>query len=100
MRTIGQGVTDLTDTASLTVQAAADATGISEDTLVIDGAAKMLDCWAYGDRLREWSNYRQPEILTEKIGIHLLTGFFPLLTGGPRPLAVLGAVEIISVRIV
>ena len=25
----------------------------------------MLDCWAYGDRLREWFIYRPSEILTE-----------------------------------
>ena len=62
---IDHGVTDITEITALTVQAAADAAGISEDRLVIEGASKMLDCWAYGDRLREWFIYRPSEILTE-----------------------------------
>ncbi len=68
---IDQGVTDITEVTALTVQAAADAVGISEDSLVIEGASKMLDCWAYGDRLQEWFIYRPPEILTENPDIAL-----------------------------
>lgn len=26
----------------------------------------MLDCWAYGDELREWFVYHPPEILSEQ----------------------------------
>ena len=60
-----QGVADVSETACLTVQAAADAAGISRDDAVLAGAAKLLDCWTYGDQLREWVTYHPPEILSE-----------------------------------
>lgn len=83
---IDQGVTDLSDTADLTVQAAADAAGISEDSLVIEGASKMLDCWAYGDRLQEWFTHRPPEILSEKpdLGMNLWYASQDLLDAVPK----------------
>lgn len=61
-----QGASDVTEAAALTVQTAADAAGITKDEDVIAGAARMLDCWAYGDELREWFVYHPPEILSEQ----------------------------------
>lgn len=61
---IRQGVNDVTGAAGLTVQAAADAAGITRDEEVVAGAARLLDCWAYGDQLREWFVYHPPEILS------------------------------------
>ena len=60
-----QSGADVSETACLTVQTAADAAGISRDEDVLAGAAKLLDCWAYGDQLREWVMYHPPEILSE-----------------------------------
>ncbi len=48
-----QGASDVTEAAALTVQPAADAAGIIRDEDVVAGAARLLDCWAYGDQLRE-----------------------------------------------
>lgn len=59
-----QGASDVTEAAALTVQAAADAAGIIRDEDVVAGAARLLDCWAYGDQLREWFVYHPPEILS------------------------------------
>lgn len=61
-----QSGADLSETACLTVQAAADAAGISRDEDVLAGAVKLLDCWAYGDQLREWIMYHPPDILSER----------------------------------
>ena len=61
-----QGASDVTEAAAFTVQAAADAAGITRGGDVITGAARMLDCWAYGDELREWFVYHPPEILSEQ----------------------------------
>lgn len=61
-----QGASDVTEAAAFTVQAAADAAGITRDDEVIAGAARMLDCWTYGDELREWFVYHPPEILSEQ----------------------------------
>lgn len=63
---MGQGASDVTEAAAFTVQAAADAAGITRDEDVIAGAARMLDCWTYGDELREWFVYHPPEILSEQ----------------------------------
>jgi len=60
---VEHGADNVTEAAGLTVQAAADAAGVSKDEVVVTGAAKMLDCWAYGDGLKEWFMYRPPEIL-------------------------------------
>lgn len=60
-----QGEADVSEAACLTVQAAADAAGISRDEDVLAGAAKLLDCWAYGDQFREWVMYHPPEILSK-----------------------------------
>jgi len=61
---VEHGADNVTEAAGLTVRAAADAAGVSKDEIVVTGAAKMLDCWAYGDGLKEWFMYRPPEILT------------------------------------
>ncbi len=61
-----QSGADLSETACLTVQAAADAARISRDEDVLAGAVKLLDCWAYGDQLREWIMYHPPDILSER----------------------------------
>lgn len=60
------GDAGVAETACLTVRAAAKAAGISRDEDVLAGAAMLLDCWAYGDELREWFVYHPPEILTEQ----------------------------------
>ena len=56
----------VTETASLTVRAASKAADISKDEDVLAGVAVLLDCWAYGDELREWFVYHPPEILSEQ----------------------------------
>ncbi|MDE6454561.1 MAG: hypothetical protein K2L38_01310 [Dysosmobacter sp.] len=61
---INEGASDVTEAAALTVQAAADAAGITRDEEVVAGAARLLDCWAHGDQLREWFVYHPPEILS------------------------------------
>ena len=59
------GDAGVAETACLTVRAAAKAAGISRDQDVLARAAMLLDCWAYGDQLREWIMYHPPEILSE-----------------------------------
>ena len=61
------GAAGVTETAGLTVRAAAKAAGISRDEDVLAGAAMLLNCWAYGDELREWFVYHPPEILSGQL---------------------------------
>lgn len=77
-----QGASDVTEAAALTVQAAADAAGIIRDEDVVAGAARLLDCWAYGDQLREWFVYHPPEILSGT-EVHQLTAQTPPETAAP-----------------
>ena len=66
-----QSGAEVSETACLTVQAAADTSGISRDEDVLAGAAKLLDCWAYGDQFREGVMYHPPEILSEHTDVAL-----------------------------
>lgn len=60
---VQHGAENVTEAAALTVQAAARSAGLTEDSSVMEGATKMLDCWSYGRGLREWYLYHPPEIL-------------------------------------
>lgn len=58
---LDQGVGDTSEIASITVQAAADEAGVTEDSVVVDGGSHLLQFWAHGEGLKEWLGYRPPE---------------------------------------
>ena len=61
---VKHGAENIPEAANLTVQAAAADAGITEDSAVIEGAVKLLECWSHGRGLREWYLYHPPEILS------------------------------------
>ena len=60
---VEHGAENIPEAANLTVQAAAADADLTEDSAVIEGAVKLLECWAHGRDLREWYLYHPPEIL-------------------------------------
>ncbi len=60
---IDRGVSNISDVANITLVAAAEASGVTEDDMVVRAGWGLVDFWEHGEGLREPLLYHPPEIL-------------------------------------
>lgn len=72
---IDHGVSNISDLADITLAAAAETSGVTEDGMVIAGGKSLLDFWEHGEGLHEWLTYHPFEILDRPAAASMTTWY-------------------------